>query len=450
MTERSAKRSRLGIGIVGCGYVFDHYMATWGEHPRLDLRGVTDIDPGRVAAVQRFYGVHAYASIDEMLADPAVDVVLNLTSIESHVSVTTAALDAGKHVYSEKPVAMNLDEARRLFHRAEEQGLRLSVAPSNALGDTAQTLWKAVRNGAVGEPRIIYAEFDDNPIYLMQPESWRSRSGAPWPYRSEYEHGCTTEHIGYHLTVMCAIFGPVQRLTAFSALTEPNKTSEHLNPADTADFSIAALQFESGVVARVTCSIGAPLDHRLRIVGSEGVLEANTYRHYRCPVRLERFSGLTLNARKSYSVRTSSLLQRAIGIGGRRLRLVRNPPPGRTRGQTMRSERAAALRSPVRALKQREIGRQDKSLGVAELVDAVLEDRTAFPSHEFSLHLTELTHLVQGAGHSGVTTELSTSFVQPELRPGTHAFKSAQRRVRREPLFERAVDRMLVRLHQHR
>lgn len=450
MTQASAKRSRLGIGIVGCGYVFDHYLATWNEHPRLDLRGVTDIDPGRVEAVQRFYGVPAYSSTDELLGDPAVDVVVNLTSIESHTQVTAAALEAGKHVYSEKPVATDLDQARQLFAQAEKRGLQLSVAPSNALGDTAQTMWKAVRDGAVGQPRLIYAEFDDNPIYLMHPELWRSRSGAPWPYRAEYEHGCTTEHIGYHLTVLCAIFGPVQRVTAFSALTVPDKTSEPLDPPDTPDLSIAALCFESGVVARITCSIGAPLDHRLRIVGNEGVLEANTYRHYRCPVRLERFSGLTLNARKSYTVRTNSLLQRAVGVGGRRLRLVRNPPPGRTRGQIVRAERAAAFRSPVRTLKQREVGRQDKALGVAELVDAVLNDRTAFPSHAFSLHLTELTHLIQRAGPAGVASELETSFVVPEPRPGTRASGNHRLGAHRESSFEQAVDRVLVRLHQHR
>ena len=82
------------------------------------------------------------------------------------------------------------------------------------------------------------------------------------------------------------------------------------------DFSVACLDFESGVVARVTCSIGVPYDHRMRIVGNEGMLTADTYRHYQCPVYLERFSQLLLNARKAISVRTNTFLQALFGVGG--------------------------------------------------------------------------------------------------------------------------------------
>ena len=179
------------------------------------------------------------------------------------------------------------EQARALIALADRLGLRLSCAPSNAMSDTTQTMWKAVRDGAVGDPRIVYAEFDDNVIYRMHPETWRSRTGAPWPYLHEYEWGCTYEHVGYHLTWLCAIFGPVESVTAFSKQALPDKTNLPLHPPDTPDFSVACLNFQSGVVARVTCSIGAPYDHRMRIIGNAGMLTADTYRHYRCPVYLE-------------------------------------------------------------------------------------------------------------------------------------------------------------------
>jgi hypothetical protein len=209
-----------------------------------------------------------------------------------------------------------------------EQRVALSCAPSNALSDSTQTMWKAILDGAVGDVRIVYAEFDDTPIYLMSPEGWRSRTGAPWPYLHEYEQGCTYEHVGYHLTQLCSMFGPVESVTAFSKRTLPDKTAEPLDPPDTPDFSVGCLNFRSGVVARVTCSIAAPLDHRVRVIGNKGMLSVDTYRDYRCPVRYERFGKLPLNARKAMSVRRSTLLQRLFGVGGRPLELLSNPEPG--------------------------------------------------------------------------------------------------------------------------
>ncbi|HEY0274700.1 MAG TPA: Gfo/Idh/MocA family oxidoreductase, partial [Paenirhodobacter sp.] len=203
------------IGIIGCGYVFDHYMVTMDHHPGIEIAGVADVDAARLKQATDFYRLRAYPDVESLLADPTVDIIANFTSIEAHYAVTKAALEAGKHVYSEKPFTTTMAEARELADLAAAMGLRLSCAPSNALSASSQTLWKSVADGAVGDVRLVYAEFDDNPIYLMKPEGWRSRSGAPWPYLHEYEMGCTWEHVGYHLTWMCAIFGPVARVTAF-------------------------------------------------------------------------------------------------------------------------------------------------------------------------------------------------------------------------------------------
>lgn len=438
----------MKIGIIGCGYVFDHYMATRARHPGLEIAGVADIDAARLRQATGFYGLRAYDGVDALLADPDIPIIANFTSIEAHYEVTRAALLAGKHVYSEKPLVMTMEEARALMALAADRGLHLTCAPSNALGATSQTMWKAVADGAAGDVRLVYAEFDDNPIYLMSPEGWRSRSGAPWPYLHEYEMGCTWEHVGYHLTWMCAIFGPVRAVTAFSKVTVPDKTEKPLNPADTPDFSVACLDFESGVVGRVTCSIAAPYDHRMRIVGNRAMIHADTYRHYECPVRIEPFDKLNLNARKARSVRTRSWLGALFGVGGRSVPLLRTPPPGADRivptGGRWWHPKDAAQR-----WKRRELGQQDKMIGLAELADAVATGRDPFPSPDFTLHLTELTLAIQGAGPDGARHAMQTRFAPVALPARSAAAGPDYARYARPGWLARRAEGLLDALHRH-
>jgi predicted dehydrogenase len=438
----------MKIGVVGCGYVFDHYMATWDRHPALELVGVADIKPERVEAVSTAYGVPGFGSLDELLREADVEVVVNLTSIPSHVEVTEAALRAGKHVYSEKPVAPSLQDARGLFEVAEAYGVTLACAPSNALSDSTNAAWNAIRDGAVGVPRLVYAELDDNPIYLMQPESWRSRTGAPWPYIEEYEQGCTVEHAAYHLTVLCALFGPVSAVTAMSSCLIPKKTDAPLDPQGTPDFSVGVLRFESGVVARLTCSIVAPADHSMRVIGDEGLLTIDTYRDYGSPIYVERFTPLTLDARKLRTIRGNSTLKRLFGLRGRQLPLPNlRPPAGGDRRLGPRPSRTPG--GLVERVKRRELGLQDKCLGIAELVEALEQGRTPFPSKEFTLHITELVWALQSAGDDGSTYTPETGFTP--LQPRS--------RIRRPPdayaatgvwaAFCNALGRLSARLHRH-
>ena len=212
----------MKIAFVGCGYVFDIYMRTKWAHPELDVLGVFDIDTARSATVSRHYGFRVYPSYDALLADPEVEVVVNLTSIGSHYETTKRALQAGKHVYSEKPLTRELDQARELFALAESRGLVFTGAPCNLYTDSVSTMWKAVRDGAIGKPVLVYAELDENPAHLSNLERVRSPTGAPFPYAEEFQEGCTVEHIGYHLVWICAMFGPATSVTAFSKALVPH------------------------------------------------------------------------------------------------------------------------------------------------------------------------------------------------------------------------------------
>ncbi|MDZ7588652.1 MAG: Gfo/Idh/MocA family oxidoreductase [Parasphingorhabdus sp.] len=437
----------MKIAIIGCGYVFDHYMTTAAAHQDIEIAAIWDIDPARLDAAARYYRLTAAHSEAELLADPAIALVVNLTSIAAHADVTRNALNAGKHVYCEKPLTTDLVSAQSLFDLAAEKGLMLVAAPCNLFSDSVQTMWHALNSGAIGRPLIAYAEFDDNPIYLMKPEEWRSRSGAPWPYIHEYEAGCTWEHVGYHLVWLCALFGPVESVTAFSRVTVPHKTDLPLHPADTPDFSVACLAFKSGMTARITCSIAVPQNHALRIIGDEGELSSDSYRQYQSPVLLERFTALSLNARKSRSVRRSPLLGSLFGAGGKRLRLLEFPWSHATR------KGSAVAMSPMKrlvaAIKRREVGAQDKMLGVVQTVSAINNHSPPPVSPEFIMHITELTLAIQAAGTDGAAHKMTGDF--PLMQPLAGALSTAADwRITHAPgLLARRSEKYFDRLHKH-
>lgn len=437
----------MKIAFIGCGYVFDIYMRTRWAHPELEILGVYDIDAARAKVVGEFYGLHVYPDQASLLADPEVALVVNLTSIDAHYVVSKAALEAGKHVYSEKPLTTDLDEAKELFALAEAKRVFLSGAPCNVFSDSVGTMWKAVLDGAIGKPLLVYAELDDNPIYLMGVENWRSATGAPWPYVHEYEEGCTFEHVGYHLVWMCAMFGPAQSVSAFSSALVKNKTKTPLARSDTPDFSVGCIQFANGVAARVTCSIIAPSDHRMRIIGDEGELSTDSYRHYQSPVMLERFSTVSLNARKARTVRVQPAIGGLFGVGGQRLKPIRH-----WKSHAVEAEPGIkrSFRQKIMGwIRRREVYAQDKLLGVAMMARAI-EQGTEMPMPaDFMLHLTELTLMIQNAGPDGLAQRPTTSFAPLKPMAEVVADRRHFRDQYRPNFIERRLGATVDGLHQH-
>lgn len=264
----------INIAIVGCGFVADYYMATLSAYPELNIIGVYDTDHKRLGVFSSYYSLNAYVSMDALLTDPKSRIILNLTDPRSHYTISKQCLTAGKHVYSEKPLAMNFEEAEELSRMAKSSGLEIISAPCSVLGKAAKTLSYAVNRGLCGKAKLVYAELDDGLVHKMAYKKWQSISGAPWPYRDEFEVGCTLEHAGYYLTWLMEMFGPVKSVTAFSDCVIPEKVDPEpaLSPPDTADISFGILKFESGVVARLSTTIVAPHDHSIRIFGDKGVI----------------------------------------------------------------------------------------------------------------------------------------------------------------------------------
>jgi len=383
---------KFTFAIVGCGYVADYYMEALKSHPELQLQGVWDRDPARLQAFCAHHRVRAYASYDEMLADPDVWLVANLTNPREHFKVSEAALQARKHVYSEKPLATELADARTLVALAESQGLLITSAPCSVLGETAQTIWKLLRDQQIGTPRLVYAELDDGNVAAMDHDKWISASGAPWPARDEFEVGCTLEHAGYHLTWLTAFFGPVRRMTTFSRVVQPDKGLPGLQPAP--DFAAACFEFDNGVVARLTCSIYASHDHRLRIFGDDGVVSTDRIWDYGAPVFLARRHRWTSRADKY------PLLAKLLGLGPRRVPLVRKPT---VRGRGLRKRNG-----------------MDFCRGIADVMQALASGQAPTMTGQWALHITELVLAMQWPDIYGATREVTTDFepLQPlPLKP---------------------------------
>jgi predicted dehydrogenase len=411
----------VNILVIGCGFVFDKYMETWLRHPNLNILGISDIDKRRLDEASRYYGLKAYGTNAELLNQPA-DIVVNLTSIRSHFEVTKAALLAGKHVYSEKPLTDNLNDARELFEIAEQRGLRVSCAPSNALSSTSLTMWKLVNDGVIGDPKLVYAEFDTSPLYMLggdlPPKSQFpfltetynvAASGAPFPWKEEFEMGCTFEHVGYHLVWMCAIFGPVKNVTGFSKSIMPEKASTSLEPSDTPDFSTGVLHFESGVVGRVTCSISGVNDTSMKVVGNRGVIYSHTYGNYEGSVYIEAFRKLAIKFRYIRGMDTNLVARFLSGVGGRRVPLIEGPGEV-ARKRWQKANKKLTVHAVPSWFRRRFLGQQDKCVGIEELALAISEERDHFPPHDFTLHITEITIALQNAGENGITEALQTSF----------------------------------------
>lgn len=366
------------VAIIGTGFVADLYAASLRTFPHIEVVACYDKDAERMLRFCSYWHLPHVETLEALLASPAT-LVLNLTNPHAHFEISRLALEAGKHVYSEKPLSTRFEDAVVLHALAKERGLQIASAPCSLLSEAAQTLRMAVEQGAIGAPRLVYAELDDDFISQAPLTKWKSESGTPWPIEDELVVGCTLEHAGYYLTWLMAMFGPVRTTVAASAglIDVSALTSEKTAP----DYSSATLFFASGVVARLTCSIIAPHDHHIRVIGDRGVVSVAQAWDNRAPVR----------------VRTRHIIRR---------RMINSPIARKVRP-------AAFTRHP--AVKRRGAASMNFMLGPVEMLDAIEAGREARQAGDFALHLTEVSLAIQSAGETTGAQQMTTSFVPSPL-----------------------------------
>ncbi|MCC7321193.1 MAG: Gfo/Idh/MocA family oxidoreductase [Rubellimicrobium sp.] len=368
------------VVLVGCGYVADLYMRSFAVMKDMRVTGAHDRDPARQAAFCAHWHVPPLPDMAAVIAQGQRGaLVLNLTNPGEHAGVSRALLSAGVHVWSEKPMTLTMAEARDLHALARARGVHLASAPSSVLSEAAQALGRALRAGIAGRPVVVYAEMDDGFIPQAPVALWRSESGAPWPVADEFRTGATLEHAGYWLSWLIAFFGPVRTVVAASAELVPDK------PAATTgapDFSVATLFFHSGVVARLTCSIAAPHDHRLRVVGEKGTLTV--------PEAWDNAARVTFRRRL--------VLRR---------RLIESP-----------IARRVVVSGPAHPhVAPRGAAAMNFALGPHEMAEAIARGRAPRLAGDYALHLTEVTLAIHNAGEQAGAQAMTTSCAQPEPMP---------------------------------
>ncbi len=235
----------LKVVVVGCGNIAGQYGEALRRHPEIRLLGASDLDPARAKDWVGKNGGKVYPALDDVLRDPEVEAVVNLTIQNAHVEVVTRCLEAGKHVHSEKPLAPTYTEAKKLVDLGVAKNLRLSCAPVTWLGESQQTTWKLIRDGKIGTPRVAYVTVDWGRI-----EQWHPN---PAPF---YAAGPVFDVAVYPISLLTAWFGPVRQVIAGGGVLMPDRTTKDGKPfhITTEDWTAAVLDFKSGLRVRLTAN----------------------------------------------------------------------------------------------------------------------------------------------------------------------------------------------------
>ncbi len=277
----------VGVGLIGCGVISSIYLENAKHFAEYDIVAVADLDRSRAGAQAEKYGVPRVCTVDELLADPAVEIVLNLTIPKAHFDIGMATLKAGKHLYSEKPFTIEPEDAAKLLAVAAENGLRVGSAPDTFLGGGLQTCRQLIDDGAIGQP-VAATAF----MFSHGPESWHANP----LFFYEYGGGPLLDMGPYYVTALVSLLGQVRRVTGSARASFPERTigSEPLKgqkiQVDVPTHVAGILDFESGAVATLMTTFDVWTDEKSRfeIYGSDGSLKVPDPNRFGGPIHLHQ------------------------------------------------------------------------------------------------------------------------------------------------------------------
>lgn len=279
--------SKTNIGVIGCGQISSIYMEAPATFDNLNIIACADIDMEKARAQAERFSIPRVCTVEELLVDPEVEIVLNLTIPKVHAEVGLAALAAGKSVYSEKPLGVDREQAKTLLDAAHAKGRRAGCAPDTFLGGGIQTCVKLINDGQIGTPVAATAfMLNHGPEHWhLDPDFYYQPGGGPL-----FDMG------PYYLTALIALIGPVRRVTGSTQTTFPERTvTSRLKygtkiTVNTPTHLVGVLDFANGAVGTIITSFDVWSHQlpRLEVYGTEGTLSVPDPNTFDGPVLIRR------------------------------------------------------------------------------------------------------------------------------------------------------------------
>lgn len=279
--------TKIKVGIIGCGNISGIYFQAGRTFEILDIVACADLIPERAEAKATEFSIPKACSVEELLADPEIQIVVNLTTPEAHAEICLRALEAGKSVHVEKPLAITREDGRKILGLAKSKGLLVGSAPDTFLGGGLQTCRKLLDDGWIGEPvgATAFMMCHGHESWHPAPEFYYKIGGGPM-----FDMG------PYYLTALVSLFGPVKRVTGATRITFPERTITSAPKygtkitVDVPTYVVGIMDFASGAIGTIitTFDVWASQLPRIEVYGTEGSMSVPDPNGFGGPVLVRR------------------------------------------------------------------------------------------------------------------------------------------------------------------